>query len=148
MPNLPKGAAEPRRRTGTIFRYQPAKPGEPLGHYVVRCSAPDGTRPLFHLDPSPAGPGHEVEAKATAVEISEGLWAQQLGAAPKRAGRAAADPAPDVEGMETWLALWIADRKRRGYTSTPENASHYREHIAPAIGPSTSTPGRPKICGC
>jgi hypothetical protein len=36
---------DPRtRRTGTIHRYAPAKPGEEHGHYIVRCSAPGGTR--------------------------------------------------------------------------------------------------------
>lgn len=127
----PSGGLTPKR-TGTIHRYAPAKWGEPHGHYVVRCSAPDGTRPLFHLDPSPQSPEHEAAARATAGEITEGLWALQLGAAPK--GSKPAEPA-DAEGMERWLAGWLADRKRRGYTSTPENESHYRQHIEPAIGP-------------
>jgi integrase len=123
------------KRTGTIHRYAPPKPGEQLGHYVVRCSAPDGSRPIFHLDPSPESPAAEVAARKVAEDISAELSRKGLGAARsrKRAVRDAAATASD--GMEAWLALWIVERKRRGYTSTPENRSHYVEHIEPAIGP-------------
>ncbi|MGC4088435.1 MAG: hypothetical protein QM756_11165 [Polyangiaceae bacterium] len=123
------------KRTGTIFRYVQAKPGERQGHYVVRCSAPDGSRPLFHLDPSDESERAAAAARKTAEAISEELWAKGLGAAPKRARAQRHEPEEPVGGMPAWLALWLVERKKRGYTSTPENASHYREHIEPAIGP-------------
>jgi integrase len=126
---LTNSTPAPPKRTGTIFRYAPAKPGEALGHYIVRCSAPDGTRPLFHLDPSPESPEHETEAKKAAGEIAAELWVTREGAAPK----GTKPPPPiDVEGMEQWFKVWMADRKRRGYTSTRENDSHYRLHIGPS----------------
>jgi integrase len=123
------------KRTGTIFRYSPAKPGEHLGHYVVRCSAPDGSRPLFHLDPSPESEEHEAAARRTAEAISAELWAKGLGAAPRRQKASRALLAADSSGMTEWFTLWTVDRKRRGYTSTRESSSHYREHIEHAIGP-------------
>lgn len=122
------------KRTGTIQRYAPAKAGEKLGHYVVRCSAPDGTRPLFHLDPSRECPESEAAAKRVAEDITAELWASGLGAAPRSARARARDAAPAGDDCSAWFALWIAGRRRRGYTSTPENSSHYREHIVPAIG--------------
>ncbi|GMV14716.1 MAG: hypothetical protein AMXMBFR56_29400 [Polyangiaceae bacterium] len=121
------------RRTGTIFRYAPPKPGEALGHYVVRCSAPDGSRPLFHLDPSPESPNAAAAAKRVAEDITAELWEKRLVAAPKPGRRKVSPHAGD--DCSSWLALWLAERKRRGYTSTPESGSHYREHIEPAIGP-------------
>lgn len=37
---------------GAVVRYVPARPGEALGHYVVRVTLPDGSRPLFRFEPS------------------------------------------------------------------------------------------------
>lgn len=88
------------KRTGTIHRYAPPKPGEPMGHYVVRCSAPDGTRPLFHLDPSPESPTARAAAQPTAEGITEQLWEQKLGATPARlrAKRRESSPARAIGG--------------------------------------------------
>jgi len=122
------------KRTGTVFKYAPPKSGERFGHYVVRCSAPDGTRPLFHLDQVAESPEAEAAARKTAEEITTELWAKGLVAAQKQGTKARA-PAAASDDCSAWFALWIAERKRRGYTSTPENSSHYHEHIEPAIGP-------------
>jgi hypothetical protein len=54
------------KRSGTIFRYVEAKAGEQHGHYVVRCSAPDNSRPLFHLDLSPKSEKARLSALRTA----------------------------------------------------------------------------------
>jgi hypothetical protein len=39
------------RHRGTVHRYAAPNPGEQFGHYVVRCAAPGGSRPMYHLDP-------------------------------------------------------------------------------------------------
>ncbi len=126
--------ATPRpKRSGTIFRYAPPKPGEELGHYVVRCSAPDGTRPLFHLDPSPESEQDRQRALDNAKTITDELFTRGEGAAPRNERKRRAAEA--VDDCATWFETWINDRKARGYTSTRDNEAHYREHIVPALGP-------------
>lgn len=128
-------ANNPRpRRSGTIFRYQPAKPGEAHGHYVVRCSAPDGTRPLFHLDPAAESPKARASALRSAEAITERLFAQGMGAAPPTRERARRAKADDGSTCDRWFAAWISERRARGFTSTRDNEGHYREHIEPVIG--------------
>lgn len=119
--------------SGTIFRYVPAKAGEPLGHYVVRCSAPDGTRPLFHLDPSARSPKARASALRSAESITEELHKTGEGASPRRE-RAKRKAEAELEECGDWFQLWIDARKARGFTSTSDNEGHYREHIVPAIG--------------
>lgn len=41
---------------------------------------------------------------------------------------------PTSVEMEKWLDAWLADRRKRGLTTTGENASHYEHHIKPALG--------------
>jgi integrase len=121
-----------RKATGTVFRYVPAKAGEKMGHYVVRCTAPDGSRPLFDLDPSPKSRQAEALALEHAGHITEQLAAGKLGAAlsrsPKGRERAAFDAG------EEWFETWISERRKRGFTSTPESESNYTKHITSAIG--------------
>lgn len=120
------------KRSGTIFKYAAAKPGEEHGHYVVRCSAPDGTRPLFHLDPSPQSPEHEAAALATAQQISAELWSKRLGAAPTNS-RARSRAAGADDDAEKWIQTWLADRKRRGLVGHVD--SDVRTYIRPFFGP-------------
>ncbi|MBI3206677.1 MAG: tyrosine-type recombinase/integrase [Myxococcales bacterium] len=119
-----------RARTGTIVRYEPATPSDGQGHYVVRCSAPDGSRPIFHLDPSPKSPQGEARARETAAAISEQLWARGLGAAPLR--RRAAETTTGGPEYAAWLAEWHSDRERRGLVRSV--ASNIDLYIAPATG--------------
>jgi hypothetical protein len=61
-----------------------------------------------------------------------------------RAQKAAAEPRPKAEPvvasddtdtpMGRWRAAWTADRVAKGYTTTKDNTSHFRLHIAPSIG--------------
>ena len=128
MPNDPRP-----RRTGTIFKYAPPKPGEAHGHYVVRCSAPDGTRPLFHLDPEPESDVAREAALVSAAELSEALWAKGLGAAPKakRGTQASADGA---ETVREYCDRWFKDRERRGLSSIKTDRGRMRNHVLPLIG--------------
>lgn len=125
-------------RTGTIHRYVPARPGEAHGHYVVRCSAPDGSRPLFHLKPSPKSPQAEERARESAAALTERLWAAGLGAAPVRAraekaGAVAGDP--EAETVAEYAARWFKDRERRGLSSVATDRGRFTNHIAPVLGP-------------
>ncbi len=119
-----------RPRTGTIARYEPPKPGESQGCYVIRVSAPDGSRPLFRLDLSPRSPQAEARARETAAAITEQLWARGLGSAPTR--QHATRTAERSEGADqaAWVASWLSDRERRGIVRSV--ASNINGYIAPA----------------
>ncbi len=119
----------PRPRTGTIVGYEPAKQGESQGHYIIRCSAPDGSRPVFHLDPSPKSPQAEARARETAAAITEQLWARGLGSAPKRP-QAARATAGTTQGADAWWDRFFAHRDSLGMTSV---AGLYRTHILPVV---------------
>jgi integrase len=119
-----------RERTGTIQRYEPAKPGERHGHYVVRVTAPDGTRPLFHLDPSPKSPEAEKMARAHAAGIAEQLAIRGLGATRRRPAASRVQREPD-DGA-AWFDAWLADRKRRGLVGHVH--SDLKHYIVPVIG--------------
>ncbi len=121
------------KRTGTIFRYAPPKPGERLGHYVVRCSAPDGTRPLFHLEPSPESEDARAAALRTAGEISEELWSQGLGAAKKRTRSPRYVPGAG-ETVAGWFTRWLDERARRGIASVRSDRSRFKTHVEPVLG--------------
>jgi hypothetical protein len=118
------------KRSGTIFRYVPAKPGEALGHYVVRCSAPDGTRPLFHLDPSAESPKGEAKALRAAESITEKLWATGQGAAPirERVKRKVTDA--DVKAAGDWWDSFFKHRDALGMGSV---SGVYKTHLQPAL---------------
>lgn len=120
------------RRSGTIFRYVPAKSGEPLGHYAVRCSAPDGTRPIFHLDPSAQSPRARATALHTAAGITEKLFDTRQGAAPKR--ERASKPGADGETVSEYVKRWLKDRERRRLSSVGTDRSRFVTHIEPALG--------------
>jgi integrase len=121
------------RRSGTIFRYQPAKPGEKHGLYVVRCSAPDGTRPLFHLDPSPRSALAKASALRNAEHITEKLWTGGEGAAPRRE-RARRRAGAASETVSDYADRWFADRERRGLSSVGTDRSRFATHVEPALG--------------
>lgn len=121
-------------RSGTVHRYVSAKVGEPHGHYFVRCTASDGSRPLFHLDPTPESPAARKAALATAAEISEKLWRERIYVPAKRGPRRGM-PAPAKPGeFQAWFDAWSADREARGFTCVDENRSQYRQHIQPVLG--------------
>lgn len=119
-----------RARTGTILRYEPAKPGESQGHYVVRCSAPDGSRPSFHLEPSPKSPQAKARARESAAAIGEQLWAFGLETAPRRARAVSTGSSGGGAEYAAWLAEWHSDRERRGLVRSV--ASNIDLYIAPA----------------
>lgn len=121
-----------RKATGTVMSYVPARAGEPLGHYKIRVSLPDGSRPPVHLDPSPESPEHMKLAQKAAVEISKRLRVERAQGAPKT-GHANASVRTIDDGMDDWVREWTAAKKRRGQTSMPENESHYTMYIRPII---------------
>lgn len=120
-------------RTPTVLRYDPPKPGEPLGHYVVRLPQPDGRRPVVHMPPTPDTPAGRADMLAKAADLIAELWRSGKNIPAQRGPKRPKWGTPYKSGFETWFEAWIEDRKARGYTSTRENESHYREHIAPVL---------------
>src|SRR6188768_1540587 len=118
------------KRAGTIFRYAPPKAGEAQGHYIVRCSAPDGTRPLFHLDPSAESPKARARALRQAEGITEKLWETCEGAGPlrERAKRKVSDA--EVKAANNWWDNFFEHRDALGMGSV---SGVYKTHIQPVL---------------
>lgn len=126
----------PRARTGTAV-YVEAKPGEARGHYRIRVTANDGSRPWFDLDPGPKSPQAEARARETAAAYSEDVRRKGLGAAtPRRARRGASSSTTSAAGetVTAYAARWLADREARGYTSVRTDRARFTQWVAPMLG--------------
>ena len=63
-------------------------------------------------------------------------WAEEVIRQDVRSSRReSAAEAREASEMGRWVAAWVRERVARGQTSTRENASHYRIHIQPSLGP-------------
>lgn len=129
----------PRRATGTVL-YVPAKAGEAQGHYRIRCTFPDGSRPWFDLAPGPKSPQAEARAKETAAAYSARARKEGLVLAPrvKRArGAAVANDAPEGETLSKWSERWFTARTAQGLENQDAERSRWRKWIT-----STTIRGR------
>lgn len=128
-------------RTGTVV-YVPAKPGEAMGHYKVRVTSNDGSRPWIHLQkPSPKSPQAEARAREKAAAWSERAGRDGVVLTPARktkaseARRVAAEAAASGgETVKAYAARWFADRARRGLTSVATDVGRFNKWIAPTLG--------------
>jgi integrase len=114
-----------RAATGTVHRYAPAKAGERHGHYVVRLTAPDGTRPLVHLDSSPRSPQAETRARETAAHLAEG---GRMPVPTRRHGTTKAGTVAE------WFGRWLQHRETAGLASVATDRGRYDVHVAPVLG--------------
>ena len=99
--------------TGTIVKTK-------LGLWQPVITLADGTRK--RLKAFKKGTSEAMAREKTAVYARQAI--EQGLKRPTPPG------APDNSAMGRWIAAWEADRLARGYTSTRENLSHYRLHIA------------------
>ncbi len=106
-----------RKKTGTVVKTK-------SGLWQAVITLADGTRK--RLAPFQKGTS-EAMAREKAEAYSERAAAMGL-------VRPDSTQAEDGSAMGRWLGAWEADRLARGYTATRENMSHYRLHIAPAMG--------------
>ncbi len=108
---------ETKPPTGTIVKTK-------LGLWQPVITLADGTRK--RLKAFKKGTSEAMAREKTAVYARQAI---ELGLKrPERKGE------EDTSAMGRWVAAWEADRLARGYTSTRENLSHYRLHIADVMG--------------
>jgi integrase len=121
----------PRLATGTI-EYRPGngdEPGKWFGRITLAADeSGKKARPWIELGGWP----NDDLGRAKAQQAARGAATKArklrvaLGGEPPNA--------TDVQAMGKWFETWIADRQRRGFTSTHENESHYQKHIMPGLG--------------
>jgi integrase len=121
-----------RQRTGTI-EYVETKGATP-GHYKVRITCPNGSRPWFHLPPASRSPEGETEARRLAAEYSDRATRENvIPSPPKRRPRPGAAPG-EFETFAEYSERWFADRDRRGMSSINTDKGRFRNHVLPVIG--------------
>lgn len=119
-----------RRRTGTL---EPATDSVGRGYWRAKVRLRDGSRVRVDV---PAGKRYSETAARDFI-----AWAQEQedlhGAlyAAKQAGNAAraSGLSSSNDDADRWFDAWLAARKEKGLTTTPDNAAHYRLHIRPAL---------------
>jgi len=60
-----------RKRATATVEWVPPKSGEKQGHYKVRITSIDGSRPWIHFEPGPRSKKAEARARERAAAISE-----------------------------------------------------------------------------
>ncbi|MEZ4375511.1 MAG: hypothetical protein R3B07_32165 [Polyangiaceae bacterium] len=115
----------PRPKKGTV-QYVAATAATP-GHYKVRVTCADGSRPWFHLEASEASPKAEALARKQAAKLAERV--EQLGVVANRNKRAFTGSTVSV-----WFESWIAHREARGLSSTRDDRGRFTHHVEPLIG--------------
>lgn len=121
----------PRKREGTVIGYQAGKGGA-QGHYVVRVSANDGSRPLVHLDPGPESKPALEKAKEAARHYTERFAREGICAVPRKPKEAKPGPG---ETVSAYALRWFADRERRGLTSVRTDRARFKTWVEPRLGP-------------
>jgi integrase len=122
----------PRPRTGTVV-YVPPGGGEVLGHYKVRITCNDGSRPWVDLNPSPRSPEARAKAREAAAHYSEQFREQGVVGAPARRALSGGTPTAN-RTLRDWAELWFAARAERGLSSVKDDRGRFQSHIDPALG--------------
>jgi integrase len=124
----------PRIAKGTVT-YVPAKVGEQHGHYAIRVTMADGSRPWFHLDPSPRSEYAEQRAKEKAAEYTERARRDGVVAVPKRERQVnRALPGSPEETCADWFQRFHAHKEGLGRDSVGDMRSRVANWVAPTIG--------------
>lgn len=111
----------PRRREGTAIPHD--------GHWDVRITLNDGSRPVICLRDEPEGRSKAL-ARMRARSLTE---LARTGNAYLPGGSVLAEQGGSSLSAEDWFDAWMKARVARGLTSTKDNRSHYEHHIKPAL---------------
>ena len=123
-----------RERTGTA-QYVPPKPGEPQGHYKVRITCNDGSRPWVHLDPGPKSPQAEARAREAAAHYTEEFRKKGIVAVPQRKTKATRLRSDSTgETLADYVKRWMQERERRGLSSVATDRGRLTNHVLPLLG--------------
>ncbi len=120
----------PRRATGYVEGYVEGRNGE-QGHYVIRISCPDGSRPRIHLPPGPKSNKAKARAKETAAAYTERARREGVGASD---GNARITSETGEETVAGYMDRWCVERRRRGFSGVSKDAYRLRKHVVPLIG--------------
>ncbi len=122
-----------RPATGTLTWCEPRKDQE-QGHYAVRLTLADGTRPWIHLDPSPRSKQAEARAREKAAAWAERVAREQIvSVSDVRPAASAAEPSAG-ETVRQYAKRWLAERERRGLASVATDRGRLDNHVLPVIG--------------
>jgi integrase len=122
-------AKRPRGRPATgHVDYVPAGEGEQFGHYRIRVTAADRSRPWIDMDPSPRhSPKWESEiGTAKTAELRAGNW----GAVPRPGAKVGAAAG---ESVADWCKRWLANRVERGLRSVSSDRGRLKNHVLPLL---------------
>lgn len=119
-----------RKRSGTVV-YVEARDDEAQGHYRIRVTANDGSRPWFDLAPGPKSPQAEARARETAASYSERMMREGIVAAPKR--RAVLKAGDARETFEAWVIRWLDARAAKGLRSVETDRGRIKKWLTPSF---------------
>lgn len=97
-------------------------------HWRARITLEDGSRPWLDL-PASIGEHERERAKAKAAELAAYAREHKLTRDPN----AGALPS-DAESVESYVARWLDDRRRRGIKTCDDDAARLRKHLFPLVG--------------
>ena len=128
-----------RKATGTAS-YVAGKDGS-TGHYKVRITCPDGSRPWIHLDPTPKSAKRLAWARERAAAYSERARNEgfvKADSSVRNHTDISTQKAPNVlhddgTASQAWWRALFAMRDRRGDSSTVDDEGRYRKHIKPIV---------------
>ncbi len=136
----------PAEAKGSV-RWVEATKGKP-GHYAVRISLTDGSRPWIHCDPSARSPVAEQSARHKGEAWTEKYRTQMnpktgkpycgadFGIVPRNAPPVAATTGDET--VSQFATRWLTSRTGR-VKSVRDNKGHLNEHILQVIGPYAMT---------
>jgi hypothetical protein len=102
-----------------------------LGHYRVRITCPDRSRPWFDLPPERKTSAAEPRAREKGKAYTERARREGIGVAPRRGTAKATD---GEETVRDWCTRWFQLRRLRNFSSVGKDESRVRKHVLPTIG--------------
>ena len=130
--------AHARRRgrpaTGTV-KYVPGNDGAE-GHFDVRITCLDGSRPWIDLDPTPGTPKWRKWARRQAKALSDRARREGIVAAPRRRTATALKRAVEARGSvgrDAWWEEFFGWRAERGDSSWQDDRGRYVHHILSVV---------------
>ena len=101
------------------------------GHYKVRITCPNGSRPWIHLDPSPRSSQREAWAREKAAAYSERARKHYV-VGTKRRSKSSLSEGTELTAEEWWEALFDM-RRARGDSAMETDRYRYKKHIKPVV---------------
>lgn len=122
----------PRKATGTV-QWVPPKKGVTHGHFNVRVTMPDGTRPWFDVPPRPRSKYTEQRTREKALEWTERARRGGIVSVRKEAeARLATATSANAETCADWFDRHLKAREARGISTAKDSDDEEAEAAGPA----------------